>query len=170
MEEIEESYLSNICKQARIILESNDYMIAKCKDTKKGTTDPFIKTEALEPRHLIRDYTCSVYHTCKEVNIEDKNGLMELHGLVYLDFHRKLNKKDSIVLDELDKFVHTALQVLFVDTSINGSCESFNFFQKQLWKVNPDSKTSDKMAENKVLDYICQVTLLCKYTYDYRLS
>lgn len=164
-EEVTESFLSKICKEIRDIFTNNSFMEEKLQDTKR-IGEQFIGNAPLNWKSLNRDYNCSVYHTCREKpKTEDNVAVIE--GLVYLDFARKVNSKSElIVTDELDKFAWTALQILYTQyPDLNQSVDEWKFIDKQIWRSNPSG--SDQMPDEKLLHYICQVTLLCTYTYDF---
>lgn len=161
---ITETYLTKACQEIRNILEANEYIIDKCQDTLKDPDDPFILNEALELRHLVRNYTCSVYHTCKEVVIETNNLQNQVIGIIYIDFHHKKNKKDGNTRDELDIFGRNILNILRGNFTLNDSVEGWDFKQKELWRVNQTVNKSDKMAEEKVIDWIGTLTIHLYYT------
>lgn len=166
--ELETSFLSAITSQVRAILEADSYIIDKCQDSLKDPLDSFVRTEPLQIQHLQRDYTISVYHTCKEFAVSNENGLCMIQAPIYIDLHRKSNKKDSIPLDKLDIFARTVLNILYGNDSLNGTVHYWEFNNKQIWKVSPDTGAkTDKMQESKLVDYIAQITILCHYSYNF---
>lgn len=163
-EDLTETYLTRACKEVKNILQSKQYMIDKCKDTLKDPLSDFILDEALELRHLARAYTCSVYHTCKEVVVEAGNLQENIIGIIYIDFHHKRNKKDGNARNELDVFGRNILKNLRGNFTLNGAVEGWSFKQKDLWQVNQTVSKSDKMPEEKVIDWVGSITLHVYYT------
>jgi hypothetical protein len=166
-----ETFLTSTCKAIREILSESPIMIEKLKDTLKPDDQEFIGNSALQWNSLIRPYNMSVYHTCRESfkNIEYPQRVAKIEGLVYMDFSRKINAKSGLVVtDELDLFAWTAIKILLnEDPTLKGTVDSFAMVDKMIWRPNPSK--ADQMPEEKLLHYICQVTLLCKYEYDYAL-
>lgn len=162
--ELEDTYLNKACKAIRDILQANAYIIEKCQDALKDPSFDFILDEALELRHLVRNYTCSVYHTNKEVVINEDLNFDNTIGVVYIDFHHKKNKKEGSNRYELDIFGRSILKILRGNWTLNGSVEGWKFKQKDLWQINQSVSKSDKMPEEKILDYIGTITLHVLYT------
>ena len=163
--EIEESFLSSICKQIRLILSENQYIQDKLTDTKRPT-ESIIGDTPLNWKYPNRDYMISVYHTCFE-QFEDKGRQSLINGIVYIDFSRKVvQKENKIVTDELDRFVHTTLDILYnASKSLNDTVDWWTPKNKRLWESQPIG--SDKIQNEKLIDYICQLTIHCQYVSNY---
>ncbi len=165
-----ETFLTSTCKAIREILSASPIMIEKLTDSLKPDQE-IIGDSALQWNSLIRPYNMSVYHTCRESfkTISYPQRVAKIDGLVYMDFSRKISAKSGLVVtDELDRFSWTAIKILLnEDPTLKGTVESFEMVDKMIWRPNPSK--ADQMPDEKLLHYICQVTLLCKYEYDYGL-
>ena len=112
---------------------------------------------------ICKDYMLSVHHTCFE-KFDYKSELCDITGIIYLDFSRKLVQKNNIIVtDELDKFVWTTLYILTQShPSLNDTVDFWKPTAKFLWKAE-QSNSNDKLQKENLIDYICQLTIECKY-------
>lgn len=156
---ITETYLTKACQEIRNILEANEYIIDKCQDTLKDPDDPFILNESLKTKHLVRNYSCSVHHTCKEVVTESRNLQDQIIGVIYIDFHVKKNKTTGNSKDLLEIFGRNILNILRGNLTFNDSVEGWDFKEKSLWPVNDPDK-----PDEKIIDWVGSITLHLYYT------
>jgi hypothetical protein len=165
---IEDSFLSRICKAIREILSENTLIQNLLTDTKRPT-EPIIGNSPLNWKAINRDYSCSVYHTCREKYNNQSNGLSNIQGIVYIDVSRKIvSKSNEIVTDELDKLSWTILEILHShadNLDLKQTVDSWEFFDKQLWRSNPSK--SEEVQNEKLIDYICMISLICNYSARY---
>lgn len=162
---VQDSFLTKICKEIRNILSSNTLIQTLLTDTKRPTEN-IIGENPLNYKALVRDYMCSVYHTCFEQYNNLDNGLINIKGIVYIDISRKIAAKDNLIItDELDKFAWTILEILYSHSDnqdLNQSCDSWQLHNKMLWKENQNK--TDEIQNEKLIDYICQISLICEYS------
>lgn len=161
---VPDSFLTKTCKEIRNILSSNTLIQSLLTDTKRPT-EPIIGDIPINWKAINRDYMCSVYHTCFE-QYDNQNGAINIKGIVYIDVSRKIVAKDNLIItDELDKFAWTILEILYSHSDnldLNQSVDSWQLHNKMLWRSN-QSKT-DEIQNEKLIDYICQISLLCEYS------
>lgn len=115
-EEITAHPLKSFCEIARDIFTASPYCISKLTDTVKS--EVIIGNKALSSVGHSRDYGLSVYHHSEEIpyNRDGENsdqGYMFFKGLAYIDFLRKINRKDANMWDGLILYSWTGLRELF---------------------------------------------------------
>ena len=160
------SQLKLICQAIRDILSDDEAMETLLEDTKKPG-EAFIGNKPLNWKQLIKDYNLSVHHTCREKPI-NKDGVVQLKGIVYIDLSRKIAPKSDLdVMDELDTFAWDILDVLYNEfPDLNGTVDEWQFVDKGIWR--PSNSGTGSTIEEKLLNYICQITLTCDYYYSNR--
>lgn len=155
------SFLPNICKAIRDILSADDFMIEKLTDSKKPD-DNIIGNKPLTWKQLIRDYNFSVHHTCREKPVNNQ-GVSVIRGIVYLDLARKIPPKSDLnIMDELDNFAWEVLDILYEQyPDLNNTVDEWQWIDKGLWRQSPAG--NDEIPDEKLMNYICQITIACDY-------
>lgn len=157
------SPLMRITEEIKNHLLANEFLASLIVDSKKDPSQA-IKNVPLNWRSLSKDYELAIYHTCREQVVE-RNGLMQVRAPIYIDSFIKVNPKFDNIFDKNDQFAYTILSILYDRDfdDFNYTVDALEFQNKNIWQPDP-STDSEKIPDEKLLNYICQMSFYAYYT------
>ena len=168
-QQLESTPLTRACAEIRRILSSNSYLQSVLTDTLRPT-EPIIKSVPLNYKTIVRDAQVSVYHTMHKQIISEKSGVIITQAPIFIDIFKKLNQKDYVsIFDELEKFSLTVVGILYdadPTKKLNGEVTDWMMLSQSPWKEQKNETV--KIQEEKLFDYISQITLVIEYSTIFR--
>lgn len=161
------SPLMRITTEIKNHLLSNEFLSSLIVDTKKDPSEA-IKNVPLNWRTLTKDHEVAVYHSTREKVVE-RNGVMQVQAPIYIDSFIKINPKFDNIFDKNDMFAYTILSILYDRDfdDFNWTVDTLEYQSKNIWQPDP-STDSEKIPEEKLLNYICQMSFYAYYALNYK--
>jgi hypothetical protein len=163
--EFEGTFLTNIRKAIIDIFKADTFITEKLFDSVKN--EYAISERALSQKSITRPYYMAVHHLCEEEIIDngnelDNQGIELIQGNIYIDFARKLNRKDGNIFDEVDKFAWSGITTLRqASPDLNSNVLFWKFAGKRLWIAE------DSEIENPNQTLILETKLKVYYSHVY---
>lgn len=159
------TFLTNIRKEIIDIFKADTFITENLFDSVKN--EYAISERALSQKSITRPYYMAVHHLCEEKIIDngedlDNQGIELIEGIIYIDFARKVNRKDGNIFDEVDKFAWTGITALRqASPDLNSNVLFWKFAGKRLWIAE------DSELENPNQALILETKLKVYYSHIY---